>query len=174
MLYFSWTQISYCCSPKIWGSRNAMKHGWDYTRLSQEDDSLLREITIALEPRMITGRDWEIDRLYYPLWRSNMTYETKNITFHMIRVKVSNDSRCSRTLPMNVAIESAHCGCERISWKDWTRSKRCGKHGQIWSKAEHCIILWYSNSRTCLGQSVHSWLLSSLVPQWHVSHCSVT
>ena len=25
-----------------------------------------------------------------------MTYETKNITFHVIRVKVSSDSRCSR------------------------------------------------------------------------------
>ena len=42
-----------------------------------------------------------------------MTYETKNITFHVIRVKVSSDSRCSRTLPMNVAFESEHCGCER-------------------------------------------------------------
>ena len=42
-----------------------------------------------------------------------MTYETTNIIFHMIHVKVSSDSRCSRTLPMNVAIESAHCGCER-------------------------------------------------------------
>ena len=31
-----------------------------------------------------------------------MTYETKNITFHVIYVKVSNDSRCSRTLLMNV------------------------------------------------------------------------
>ena len=30
-----------------------------------------------------------------------MTYETKNITFHMIRVKVSSDSQCSITLPMN-------------------------------------------------------------------------
>ena len=35
-----------------------------------------------------------------------MTYETKNITFHMICVKVSNDSRCSRTLLMNVIIWS--------------------------------------------------------------------
>ena len=60
-----------------------------------------------------------------------MTYETKNITFHVIRVKVSSDSRCSRTLPMNVAIESAHRGCERNSCKDWARSKRCGKHGRI-------------------------------------------
>ena len=43
-----------------------------------------------------------------------MTYETKNITFHVICVKVSSKSQCSRTLPMNVAIESEHCGCERI------------------------------------------------------------
>ena len=60
-----------------------------------------------------------------------MTCETKNITFHMICVKVSNDSRCSRTLPMNVAIESAHRGCERNLCKDWAWSKGCGKHGRI-------------------------------------------
>ena len=48
-----------------------------------------------------------------------MTYETKNITFHVIRVKVSSDSRCSRTLPMNIAIESAHCGCEINLCEDW-------------------------------------------------------
>ena len=40
-----------------------------------------------------------------------MTYETKNIRFHVIRVEVSSDSGCSRTLPMNVAIENANCGC---------------------------------------------------------------
>ena len=39
----------------------------------------------------------------------------QKITFHVIRVKVSSKSRCLRTLPMNVAIESAHCGCERNS-----------------------------------------------------------
>ena len=49
----------------------------------------------------------------------HMSYETKNITFHVIRVKVSSDSRYARTLPMNVAIEIAHCGCERNSCKDW-------------------------------------------------------
>ena len=57
-----------------------------------------------------------------------MTYETKNITFHVIRVKVSSKSRCSRTLPMNVAIESVHCGCERNSCKGWAWSKMSGKH----------------------------------------------
>ena len=36
----------------------------------------------------------------------------QNITFYVIHVKVSSNFRCSRTLPMNVAIESAHCGCE--------------------------------------------------------------
>ena len=60
-----------------------------------------------------------------------MTYETKNITFHVIRVKVSSESRCSRTLPMNVAIESSHCGSKRNSCKDWAWLQRCGKHGQI-------------------------------------------
>ena len=42
-------------------------------------------------------RERERERLYYHLRGSNMTYETKNITFHVIRVKVSSDSRCSRT-----------------------------------------------------------------------------
>ena len=67
-----------------------------------------------------------------------MTYETENITFHVIRVKVSSDSQCSRTLQINIAIESAHRGCERNACKDWARSKRCGKHGRM-IKAEHCI-----------------------------------
>ena len=48
-----------------------------------------------------------------------MTYETKNITFHVIHVKVSSDSRCSRTLLMGVVIKSAHCDRERNSWEDW-------------------------------------------------------
>ena len=60
-----------------------------------------------------------------------MTYETRNIKFHVICVKVSSKFQCSRTLPMNVAIESAHCDCERNSCKDWAWSKMCGKHGQI-------------------------------------------
>ena len=60
-----------------------------------------------------------------------MTYETKRITFPVIRVKVSSDSRRSRSLPINVAIESAHCGCERNSCKDWAWLKMCGEHGQI-------------------------------------------
>ena len=60
-----------------------------------------------------------------------MTYETKKITFHVIRVKVSSDSRCSRSLPMNVAIVSARRGFERNSCKVWARLKRCGKHARI-------------------------------------------
>ena len=60
-----------------------------------------------------------------------MTYETKNIAFHVIRVKVSSDSRCSRTSPMNVAIESTHHGCVRNSCKDWALLKMCEKHGRI-------------------------------------------
>ena len=36
-----------------------------------------------------------------------MTYETKNIPFHIIHVKVSSDSPHSITLPMNVASKSA-------------------------------------------------------------------
>ena len=100
----------------------------------------------------------------------NMTHETKNITFHVIHVKVSSDCRCSRTLSMNVAIESVLCGCEKHLCKDWAWSKLCGKHGKKWSKAEHCIKVWYSHSQTCLGQSVHNRPLLSLVPQRPVSH----
>ena len=100
----------------------------------------------------------------------NMTSYTKNIIFYAMHVKVSRDTRRSRTLAMNVAIKSAHCGCERNSCKDWAWWKMCGKHGRIWSKAEHCIKVWYSDSRTCLGKSVHSRPLSSLVPQRPVSH----
>ena len=36
------------------------------------------------------------------------------ITFHVIQVKVSGDSRCSRTLLMNIRIKSAHCDCEKL------------------------------------------------------------
>ena len=69
-----------------------------------------------------TKRERERERDYH-LRRSNMTYETKNITFHVIRVKVSSDSQCSRTLSRNVATESAHCGCERNSCKERERER---------------------------------------------------
>ena len=45
-----------------------------------------------------------------------MTYEAKNSTFHVIHVKMSNDSKCSRILPMNVAIESA-CNDNEINFR---------------------------------------------------------
>ena len=51
-----------------------------------------------------------------------MTYETKTIAFHVIHVKVSKNSRHSRTLSMNVAIESANRDCERDLYKDWAWS----------------------------------------------------
>ena len=70
-----------------------------------------------------------------------MTYETKNITFHVIRVKVSSDSQCSRTLPMNVAIESAHCGCDRYSCKDWAWFEDVWK---AWSNMIKGITLYQS------------------------------
>ena len=47
----------------------------------------------------------------------------------MCTCEMSSDSRCSRTLPMNVAIESAQCGCEKFVqglglvedvWKAWS------------------------------------------------------
>ena len=51
-----------------------------------------------------------------------MTYEAKNIIFHVIHVKVS---RCSRTSPMKVAIESGHCDSERNPCKHWVCLKMC-------------------------------------------------
>ena len=65
-----------------------------------------------------------IDRFYYHPQRSNMTYDTNNITFHVIHEKVSNDSRCSRN-----------------SCKDWAWSKIYRKHGRILLEVEHCIKL---------------------------------
>ena len=82
-------------------------------------------------------------------------------------------SQCSRTLPMNATIGSAHCDCERNSCKDCVWSKMCGTHSWIWSKAEHCIQVWHWDSRTCFRQSVHIRPLSSLVPQHPVSHHNV-
>ena len=60
-----------------------------------------------------------------------MTYETKNITFHAIRVKVSSKSRCSRTLPMNVAIESAHYGCVCVCVRQREREDGCSSVGKV-------------------------------------------
>ena len=57
-----------------------------------------------------------------------MSYETKNITFPVIQVNVSSDSRCLRALPMNVAIERTHCECERNSQKDLVWANMCGKY----------------------------------------------
>ena len=52
-----------------------------------------------------------------------MTYETKNITFHVIRVKVSIKSRSSRTLPMNLH------SCATLESRDGKRSWDQDSHG---------------------------------------------
>ena len=51
----------------------------------------------------------------------------------MIHVKVSSDSRCSRTfVDEKFAIESAHCGWERNpSSRIGLGLNMCGKHGRI-------------------------------------------
>ena len=54
-----------------------------------------------------------------------MTYETKNITFHVIHMNVCSKSRCSRTSPLNVAIKSVHFGCERNLCKKIELGRRC-------------------------------------------------
>ena len=75
------------------------------------------------------------EKFYYNLQRSHMTDDTKIITFHVLLVKVSSDSRCSRTLLINFAIKNAHCDCERNLCNDWIWSKMCGKHSRVGSKA---------------------------------------
>ena len=112
------------------------------------------------------GREREIvlssSEVKYDLW-------DQKYYIHVIDVKVSNDSRCSRTLPMNVAIESGHFGWEKfVQWLGLVKDDMW-KHDRIWSKAEH-IKVWQLDSRTFLGQSVHSRPLSSHVPQRPGSH----
>ena len=72
----------------------------------------------------------------------------------------------------NEIIKSAHCDCDRNLCKNWIWSNMCGKHCWTWSKAEHCIKMWYSGFQTYFGQSVHSQSLSSLVPRCPISHCN--
>ena len=68
-------------------------------------------------------------------------YETKNIAFHM---KVSNDSRCSRILLMNVAIVSAlmvvtreRNECRNLTELTvWRRRLKCGQIQSIASNRD--------------------------------------
>ena len=48
---------------------------------------------------------------------------------------------------MNVAIESAHCGCERNLCKDRAWLKMCGKHNIVSKFDTHRV-----HSQTCLGE----------------------
>ena len=61
---------------------------------------------------------------------------------------------------------------ERWWWEYVNAENTWEKLCWMWSKVEPCIKVWYSNSRTCYRQSVHSRLLSSFVPQCPISHCS--
>ena len=64
-----------------------------------------------------------------------MIYETKTIIFHMWKwAKLKNFTN---------------------SWENWVWSKMCGKHCRLWSKAKRCNKVWYWDSQTCLGQSMH-------------------
>ena len=55
-----------------------------------------------------------------------MTYETKNITFHVIRVKVSIKSRSSRTLPMNLHSCATLESCDgKRSWDQDSHGLNC-------------------------------------------------
>ena len=133
--------------------------GWPYSIVTPIISSVFHTFINIIDYFHQTERERERERLL----SSEVKYdETKNITFHLIRVKMSRDSWCSRTLLMNVVIESAHCDCERNSHKDLVWSKMYGKHGRIWSKVEHCIKVGYANSRS----------ISSLVPQGLGSHCN--
>ena len=81
---------------------------------------------MRIEKNLYRPRERERERFFCCLRRSNMIYETKNITLHIIHVKVSSDCPCPRTVPMNVAINGAHCGCERNSWV-WSKMFRTHK-----------------------------------------------
>ena len=56
----------------------------------------------------------ERERFCYHLRWANMIYETKILHFYIIRAKVSNDSQCSQTLLMDIAIENARYGVRDI------------------------------------------------------------
>ena len=82
----------------------------------------------------------------------------------------SSHSWCSRTLFVNVLIESAHYHYERNSCKDWVSLEMCRKQNWIWSREKNFIKVWHSNPQTCSRQCVISLLLSSLVPRYPISH----
>ena len=59
---------------------------------------------------------------------------------------MNSGSQCSRTLLRNITIKGAHCVNKRNS------SKMCEKHSRMWSKLEHCIRMWYSDSPLVQGK----------------------
>ena len=74
---------------------------------------------------------------------------TTKMGYLPIHLAVSLSHWCTlRALPMNIAIESAHCGCVRNLCKDW-----------VWSKMLHIITIilyltiipwcWESSSTLC-------------------------
>ena len=59
------------------------------------------------------------------------------MTFHVTHVQVSYDSQCSRTLPMNVTIESAHCDCDRNSRRIGNAMESCAYSTKSQSKKQN-------------------------------------
>ena len=49
------------------------------------------------------------------------------VKYHLRNKKDSNGCRCSRTLLLDVRIESAHCDCERNLCMGWGGLKMCSK-----------------------------------------------
>ena len=62
---------------------------------------------------------------------SNMTEGTKSEHFYIVGGELSNDSRCSRILVINIAIKNVYCDCERNVCREWTERAMGGKPTRI-------------------------------------------
>ena len=80
-----------------------------------------------------------------------MSYETQNIMCHILHVKVNSESRFSRTLPMNVAINSTHRHCDKFV-------QGLGLVKDVWNALLNVI------KDRAVYQCVHSRPLSPLMP----------
>ena len=76
-------------------------------------------------------------RLYYHHQMSNMSYETKSITFHIIHVKVSSNSRCSRTLPRMLQLRVHIVIVIEIRARIEFGLRCVESIGQMWSTVQH-------------------------------------
>ena len=84
--------------------------------------------------------------------------------FHKVCVKL-RDSQCSRTLIMNVTIESAHCAYARNGCRKWTRyrdGEESRRPKKITNKKNDWILLWGKQTRMLWLVKCQSMILKSL------------